>query len=129
MEMVRRVGHGVASVVLLRELGFSPLKDRGYHHYANGGLMFRLLLQLDFGIGKRVEFTRQCHPPCLHGCICPKMGHLQAVDPPSAIKGWEFGWVNEGALRSPEFWRRAGPWPAPPAALPAVAMIGHGGSS
>ena len=59
-------------------------------------------------LGKKVEFTRQCHPTCLHGCICPKMGHLQAVDPPSAIKGWEFGWVNEGALWSPEFWRRAG---------------------
>ena len=78
-------------------------------------------------LGKKVEFTRQCHPPCLHGCICPKMGHLQAVDPPSAIKGWEFGWVNEWALWSPEFWRRAGPMAGSPAALPVVAMSGPGG--
>ena len=26
----------------------------GYHHYANGGLVFRLLLRLDLGIGKKV---------------------------------------------------------------------------
>ena len=74
MEMVRWVGHGVASVVLLRELGFSPLKDRGYHHYANGGLMFRLLLLLDFGLAKGWNLLGNATPLASTAASAPGWG-------------------------------------------------------
>ena len=73
-----RAEHNVLVVFFLMLLDNSGHYSGAYHHYARRTYIpspstARLRL------GKKVEFTRQYHPTSLHGCICPKMGHLQAV--------------------------------------------------
>ena len=57
-----------------RILGANETGSGGYHHYANGGLMFRLLLQLDLGLAKRWNLLGNATPLASTAASAPRWG-------------------------------------------------------